>query len=198
MGDPVTAATTLQDRLGPDLVDRWQERVLADIDSRPYTAAEQQVIGGDSVVDLVRPYGSTIIAMVGCPDVLGILQLGDGDAVVAFSDGEIVRPLPEDPDLDGVRTTSLCQPEPLRSLRTRALDLRDRRVRLAFIATDGFGSPRVDQSGWWMQTATQLVDLSGAEGFEYVAGKLLDWLDEPATYGGDDTTIALMYDAGAV
>jgi hypothetical protein len=197
LSEPVSARVALVERLGPALVEQWTERVLADVQRHPYTLAERQVVGGDSQLDLIRPYGSTVIAMVGCPDVLGILQIGDGDSVVAFADGEIVRPLPEDPDLKGVRTTSLCQPEPLRSLRTRAIDLRDQPVKLAFIATDGFGSPRVDQSGWWMETATQLVELSDKHGFEYVAGKLFDWLDEPALYGGDDTTIALMYHAQA-
>jgi serine/threonine protein phosphatase PrpC len=190
------AAAQLHEVVAPSLVRRWTAGVLQHADENPFSESEQRHLAGSTELDVIRPYGSTVIAMVGVGDVLGILQLGDGDAVVAYVDGEIERPLPEDPHLNGVRTTSLCQPDPLVSVRTRALDLGKRPVQLAFIATDGFGSPRVDQSGWWMQTAVELVDLSGQHGFEFVADKLPDWLDEPATYGGDDTTVALMYDAG--
>jgi hypothetical protein len=192
--DPTHAESRLRDSIGPDLVEQWTDRALKHVEEKPFDQSEQQRLLGTSDLDLLRAYGSTVIAMVATADTLGVIQLGDGDAVVAFGDGDIVRPLPEDPDLDGARTTSLCQPNPLRSLRVRALDLRERPVLLAFIATDGFGAPRIDQSGWWMQTATELVDLGAKHGFGYVADKLPDWLDEPATYGGDDTTLALLCD----
>jgi Protein phosphatase 2C len=194
MADPALAESVLRDSVGPNLVDQWNKGALKHIQETPFDPKEQQLLFGGTDLDLLRAYGSTVIAMVATADTLGVIQLGDGDAVVAFGDGDIVRPLPEDPDLDGNRTTSLCQADPLRSLRVRALDLRERPVSLAFIATDGFGAPRIDQSGWWMQTAIELVDLCARHGFGYISGKLPDWLDEPATYGGDDTTLALLCD----
>ncbi len=193
LGDPGLAEASLREVLGPQVVDIWTTEVLAQIKESPFSAAEQQLLHGDSDIDLIRAYGSTVIAMVATETVLGVLQLGDGDAVVAYVDGEISRPLPEDPDLEGVRTTSLCQPDPLRSLRVQALDLAARQISLAFIATDGFGAPRVDQRGWWMQTATELVSFVGTEGFDFVSERLPGWLNEPATYGGDDTTMAVLF-----
>jgi hypothetical protein len=47
-----------------------------------------------------------------------------------------------------------------------------------------------------MQTAVELVDLGAEYGFDYISEKLPDWLNEPATYGGDDTTLALLCDPG--
>jgi hypothetical protein len=52
----------------------------------------------------------------------------------------------------------------------------------------------VDQSRWWSQTAEELVQFGGEHGFGYIADKLPDWLAEPAAYGGDDTTMALVCD----
>ena len=130
------------------------------------------------------------MAVVG--DALAFFQIGDGDTVVVDGSGNASRPLPEDPDLDGVSTASLCQPNPLQSLRAAALDVRQSDVVLAFQCTDGFGSSRVDAEGWWRQTGEELVRFSRERGFDWVAGRVPGWLEEPAAVGGDDTTLALM------
>jgi serine/threonine protein phosphatase PrpC len=174
------------------LVSTWRERVLAHAHEQPCTPAELELLGGDAPQQLLLAYGTTLVVAVSTGRALGVLQLGDGDAVVAFADGQVVQPLPEDPLLDGHRTTSLCQPDALSSVRTAVLDLTRRPVALAFVATDGFGSPRVDVETWWVQVGQELVRHVGSNGSDWVEQKLPEWLVEPAETGGDDTTVAVL------
>lgn len=192
LSDSVVTQETLSATVGPALVQRWTAAVLDHADEHPFTGAEQLLQVGGSDLDIVRAYGSTVIAMVATGDVLGVLQLGDGDAVVVRADGEIFQPLPDDPDLHGTRTTSLCQPDPLRSLRCMSVDGTTDPIALAFVSTDGFGSPRVDADGWWNQVGGELLEHAREQGFDWIASKLPQWLEEPAQYGGDDTTLAVL------
>jgi hypothetical protein len=184
----------LTSEIGPTIVDTWTRTVLEHIDQNPFSSDEQLAVPNDTTVGLLKPYGSTVLAMAVSQDVLAILQIGDGDAVVIADTGRIVKPLPPDVELDGVRTTSLCQPDPLRSLRCVGLDIAAERVALGFICTDGFSAPRTDAGGWWRQVGEELLDRARNHGFDYIKDKLPLWLDEPARYGGDDTTLAIVGD----
>lgn len=183
--------------LSAPLVRQWRQRVVEDSLARPFLDDEAQWLGGDSEQDRVVAYGSTVVAVVATADALGFLQLGDGDAVLAFGDGEVLRPLPEDPRLDGVRTTSLCQEDALSSLRVSAVDVAARPVSLAFVSTDGFGASRLDADGWWRQVGAELGGHLGAHGPDWVESRLADWLVEPAEVGGDDTTVAVVVPDGS-
>ena len=184
-------ARLLQSELGPALVEEWRSRVWADIDAHPFTVVEQGLVG-DRPEDLLLPYGTTLLAMAASPRVLAVLQVGDGDAVVVREDGDVFRPLPPDPDLDGTRTTSLCQPDPLASLRCTGLDVTAEGLALGYVATDGFGTPRVDHEGWWRQVGGELLEHARDQGYAYIGTKIETWLEEPAEYGGDDATLGVI------
>ena len=192
--DAEAVGKRLASEIGPTLVDTWTRTVREHIDEHPFTSDEKMDVPNDTTVGLLRPYGSTVLVMAVSQEVLAILQIGDGDAVVISDTGRIVKPLPPDVELDGVRTTSLCQPDPLRSLRSIGLDIASERVALGFICTDGFGASRTDAEGWWRQVAEELLDRARTHGFDYIKDKLPLWLDEPARYGGDDTTLAIVGD----
>jgi len=185
---PTFTDATTAERLLPDVAARtvaaWQDGVRRHV--------EQEPIGPGVTVDPLRPYGTTLLAMAVTGDVLVLLQIGDGDTVVVDGAGRASRPLPEDPESDGVNTASLCLPEPLRSLRSAAIDVPSADVVLAFQCTDGFGSSRVDADGWWRQTGEELVRFGRERGFGWVAEQLPGWLEEPAQVGGDDTTLAII------
>ncbi len=185
------AGAHLRDVLGPALVRHWAVAVQADIAAHPFTDDEATRLREDDRGHL-RPYGSTIIAMAANQHVLVALQLGDGDAVVVDSSGVVFRPLPEDELLHGMTTTSLCQIDPLASLRTVAIDLTEKDLEIGFVATDGFGRPRVDSDTWWQLTGEELLERTRNYGIPWVEARLPGWLTEPAEYGGDDVSLAVM------
>ena len=193
LAGPATGPTVLRE-VGAELISRWTRAVHHHVAQHPFTGAELALVDPADATRATRPYGSTVLAMVATDEVLGVLQIGDGDAVVVTSAGAALRPLPQDPDLDldRSRTTSLCQPDPGASLRVGALDVRAEDLVLGYLCTDGFSTSRVDTEGWWRQTGEELVGFARRHGFAWIDERLPGWLEEPATIGGDDTTLALL------
>ncbi|MBS4752577.1 protein phosphatase 2C domain-containing protein [Nocardioides sp. zg-ZUI104] len=188
-GDDASAALELARTAGAAVVAGWQEKIRHHLAANPYSAAEEELGAG---ADPLRAYGTTVLAAVAAGDVVVFVQIGDGDTVVVNGEGVASRPLPEDPDLDGLHTSSLCQPRPLDSLRVAALPVSSEDVALLFLCTDGFSRSRVDAAGWWRQTGEQLLDFARRRGLMWVRDQLPEWLAEPALVGGDDTTMALL------
>jgi len=182
-GDIVTAAATA-------IVDNWVTKVRHHIDANPFDPADERHAA--AINDPMRPYGTTLLAAAVSGDLLVVLQIGDGDAVLVTDQGEALRAVADDPDLDGMHTSSLCEPQPLRALRTAVIDTRVEDVALAFLCTDGFGTSRVDAEGWWRQTGEQLVDFGRTRGLDWMREQLPQWLEEPAQIGGDDTSMVII------
>ena len=183
LADPAAAELAIT-AIAAHAVETWTAGVRQHAAGNPFP--------GGAPRDQLRPYGTTLLAMAAVGDSLTLFQIGDGDTVVVDGSGRASRPLPEDPDADGVTTASLCQPNPLKSLRAGAIDTLETDVVLAFQCTDGFGSSRVDAAGWWQQTGEELVRFGREHGLGWVAEQLPDWLVEPAQVGGDDTTLAIL------
>jgi hypothetical protein len=181
--DPVVAQRAVAE-VAARVVETWTAKIRQHSADNPFA--------GGAPRDPLRPYGTTLLAIAVAGDTLAMFQIGDGDTVLVDGAGQAFRPLPDDPDQDGVSTASLCQPNPLKSLRAGAVDARQGDVVLAFLCTDGFGSSRVDAAGWWQQTGEELVRFGREHGLDWVAGQLPGWLVEPAQVGGDDTTLALV------
>lgn len=182
------AATALVRRAGEAIVATWSAKVGHHLAAHPYDAAELALGAG---TDPVRAYGSTVLAVAAAGPRLVFVQIGDGDSVAVTTGGVASRPLPEDPLLDGTRTTSLCQPRPLDALRVATRHVEADDVGLVYLCTDGFGRPRVD-ADWWVGTGAQLAGFTRERGVEWVRSQLPEWLEEPARVGGDDTTLALL------
>ena len=196
LADPATRddpdgqrAVELAFQAGAALVETWVAKVHHHLEAHPYSPDEVDAGAQD---DPLRAYGSTILVAGAVGDTLVFLQLGDGDSVAVSTRGEASRPLPEDPDLDGLHTTSLCQAQPLDALRCAVVDAQVEDIGLVFLCSDGFGRSRVDADGWWRQTGEQLLDFSRTKGLGWVSDQLPEWLAEPALIGGDDTTMALL------
>lgn len=182
-GEVVTAAAAA-------IVDSWEAKVRHHVEANPFDPGDEREAG--ALDDRLRPYGTTLLAAAVSGDLLVVLQIGDGDAVVVSDQGETSRAVPDDPRLDGLHTSSLCEPDPLSALRTAVIDTRVEDVALVFLCTDGFGTSRVDAAGWWRQTGEQLVDFARTRGLDWVRDQLPTWLEEPAQIGGDDTTMAII------
>jgi hypothetical protein len=182
-GDIVTTAAAA-------IVDNWTTKVRHHIDANPFDLADERHAA--AVQDPLRPYGTTLLAAAVSGDLLVVLQVGDGDAILVTDQGEALRAVADDPDLDGTHTSSLCEPEPLRALRTAVIDTRVEDVALLFLCTDGFGTPQVDKEGWWRETGQQLVEFGRNRGLDWIRDQLPQWLEEPAQVGGDDTSMAII------
>lgn len=176
--EPDSVVDDLESRVGPALVEQWHRAVDA-----------QLAANGARGVDVVD-YGSTVLALVATPWWVGALQLGDGEIVWVDHHGTASRPLPIDPLLDGVLTTSLCQEEPLSSMRYAVAPASD--VALAFACSDGFGVGRVDGASWWQPVGEQLWEHARIRGTTWVGERLAGWLVEPADVGGDDVTLGVL------
>ncbi len=173
------------------IVDSWVTKVRHHIEANPFDVAADDRHAA-AVQDPLRPYGTTLLAAAVSGDLLVVLQIGDGDAVLVTDQGEALRAVADDPQLDGMHTSSLCEPQPLRALRTSVIDTRVEDVALAFLCTDGFGTSRVDAEGWWRQTGEQLVDFGRTRGLDWIREQLPSWLEEPAQIGGDDTSMVII------
>lgn len=183
------AAETIARQVAGSLVETWRAKVEHHLQANPYSVAEDEI---GASADPLRAYGTTVLATAATAGLLVFLQIGDGDSVLVSARGEASRPLPEDPDLDGLHTSSLCQARPLDALRVAVVDVQADDVALAYLCTDGFGRSRVDADGWWRQTGEQLLEFSRARGLGWIREQLPEWLAEPAQIGGDDTTMALL------
>lgn len=167
----------------------WVRAVEAHVAAVPFAPGD--AVDTTTTTGRLRPYGTTLLVAVATERFVAVFQVGDGDIVVVRHRGEALRPLPDDPEGDGVHTASLCQPDPLRSLRHTVLDLADDDVALVYLNTDGFSGPQLD-ADWWRDTGARLVELAEQQGFDRLAEELPGWLVEPALVGGDDTTMALV------
>lgn len=177
--DGVSAARVAH-AAGAAIIDTWASKVRHHVAAHPYD---------EPPADPVVPYGTTLLATAVTGTHLVLLQVGDGDAVLVHTDGTAARPLPPDPEAEGPFTSSLCQPDPVRSLRVTVVPAAD--VELGYLCTDGFSDSRVD-ADWWRRTGEQLADHGRTQGWAWVADQLDGWLEEPARVGGDDTTLAVL------
>lgn len=176
--------TVLEGEVGPALVGSWQAAVDADLAER----ADERTPTGE-LADRFD-YGTTVLLAVSLGAHVAALQLGDGEVVLVSPEGVGTRPMPLDPLLDGTLTTSLCQDDPLASVRYAVVPAAE--VGLAWVCTDGFGVGRVDGADWWRPVGEQLWGYVEQHGVDWVAERLDGWLVEPADVGGDDVTLAVL------
>lgn len=192
-GNPTAVATALPEVI----VRRWRAAVDRDIEARPYTRPQLQVLeeAGDGPQ---IPYGSTLLVAIAARDWLACAQIGDGDLVAVHPDGGWDAPVAADPSLDGLRTTSLCQPEALSAFRVGVRDLRARPLAALLLATDGYGNAQAADP-WQPQFAQDMAELVTSRDAAWFAAHVQSWAELCASGegSGDDTTIGLLLPAAA-
>jgi hypothetical protein len=174
------------------LVREWRSAVAGHLARHPYTAEEQAALDatGDSV-DV--PYGSTLLVAVVSPPWLALAQIGDGDFLAVHPGGGSVVPLPGDERLDGLRTTSLCQPDAEEAFRVGVHNVAEVPLLALLIATDGFGNAQVDDP-WQPGMGRDLARLTAEHDRRWFDDQVPKWAERCASAegSGDDTTVVLL------
>lgn len=177
--------------LVPAVVARWRAAVLADVDAEPFSDAEEgrRRRGDDPTI----AYGSTLLLCVALADWLVLAQIGDGDVVAVLADGTAAMPVPADPRLDGLATTSLCGPDAVSDFRVAIVNANRTPLLAALLATDGYGNAQVVDE-WPSSFSKDLAWLLKERDMRWLAGQLPMWAARCASSDGsaDDTTIALL------
>ena len=170
----------------------WQDWVRAandDVADDPFTDREQRC-RAPSDGPLIA-YGTTLLMGVAVAGGVVLAQIGDGDVVAVATDGTASTPVPNDPLLDGRRTTSMCQPNALDSFRIGAVDAPA--VLLVLFATDGYGNAQVERA-WESAVGMDFARYVADHGVAWVGGHLPGWVSACASLegSGDDTTVAVL------
>jgi hypothetical protein len=189
-------ARLAEEFLVPAIVGRWRDAALADVEADPFTEAEQDLRhpGDDGVI----AYGSTLLLGIALLDWLILAQIGDGDVVAVRSDGQAVQPVPGDPLLDGLVTTSLCGTDPQSDFRIAVVDTAREPLIAVLLATDGYGNAQVIEA-WPAAFSKDLAWMLAERDLQWLASQLPAWAARCASADGsaDDTTVALLVSAAA-
>ena len=180
----------------PAIVDRWRAAVADHVAAEPFSPREEAFRFPSD--DAVIAYGSTLLLATVWRHWLLLAQIGDGDIVAVQPGSGALRPVPDDPSLDGQQTTSLCEPQAVDEFRVAAVDTTQTALLGVLLATDGYGNAQLS-SPWTVGFGRELAGLLAQRGVAGVASELPGWAAQCASdHGsGDDTTIALLVSPGA-
>ncbi len=178
--------------LVPTILGRWISAVDADVERDPIVSGAESDQQTSSDLPVVA-YGSTLLVAVAWQQWVLLAQIGDGDILALYVDGKVGSPVPDDPRLDGLRTTSLCQPNALDSFRVAVVDRSLVDLAGILLATDGFGNAQAADP-WEPAVGGDLVEMIRSRGVHWVEEQLPEWVTRCASSDGsaDDTTVALL------
>ncbi len=135
-------------------------------------------------------YGATLLLALVADQRASLLQLGDGDILTVTPEGAAWA-IPPDPKLFGGMTTSLCLPEASEDFRFGSARGSGVSPILLLLATDGFRNSFADEASFLMvgPDVWRCADEGGLAG---VAKHLGGWLEEAASFSGDDASAAVV------
>ncbi|MGI8435012.1 MAG: protein phosphatase 2C domain-containing protein [Nocardioidaceae bacterium] len=205
----------LRTRIVRLILEEWQEFVQNDAAAEPFTRREMSALlrldMGDELdvadpsrltdvknysedldaLTTARAYGTTLVAALATQGLILVVQVGDGEAGVAFSDGTSLVPVPDDGPV-GQATISLAMADAAGLARVAVLPTTSREtVSAVWVCSDGFSGAQAD-STWRDLVAQQLLEQLAADGPQAVADKLSGWLAPAADTAGDDTSMAIL------
>ncbi len=179
--------------LAGEIMAHWQALVMHDLESNPLDEAGIQPPGRSPFT----PYGATLISMAANENIAIFLQIGDGDLLLGYDDGSIMRPLPDDKGLRGEETYSLCQENAGQHFRIASVwkQDNDRWPDFILLSTDGVSKSFRDDAGF--ESAAQHLRTLAHDNWDEMIEALPDWLEEVSASGsGDDSTICIAIRSG--
>jgi hypothetical protein len=191
-GGPAEIRLSARRDLVPGIVARWNAAMQADLSGDHFSAAEQALLAG---LGLPPPtaYGSTLLLGAFTGGYAVFAQIGDGNIVGVLPDGGAMSPVPDDSALDGIHTTSLCQPDADAAFRIGVIQLAERPVFAVLLGTDGFGNAQAEDP-WQPSLAADLASFGLDHDESWFANQVPGWAAQCASSAGsgDDATIALV------
>lgn len=187
-----------------ELVRRWRQAVLADIDRDPFTTDESKKLPAmerGAPADRYLVYGTTALAAAIDKGVIQgqemiymiLLQIGDGDILITDKDCLIIHPLPSDARLFAQETTSLSAADAHKDFRARFLPLTDLQPALILLSSDGYSNSFENITGF-EEIGADYFWMIRTEGLAVVEAHLEEWLEETTREGsGDDITLGMIY-----
>lgn len=200
---PAHAAERVQqwaEALPQQIVSDWVACARDDLAAHPIGAVEWQTLLQDEgeralasvQQDPLLAYGATLLAVLATPQLLLLLQLGDGDLLAVDRAGRPSRPLPADERLGGNLTTSICRPGAERDFRLAVLPLAPEGPALLLLSTDGYANSFATDEDF-LQVGPDFLALTATHGTQAVGARLTDILQAASQEGsGDDITLGLL------
>jgi len=179
---------------------RWKEAVDGHLEEYPLLVREvarveesQGVAARQAVEkDPNHAYGTTLLGIIMHESFLACIQIGDGDILLVTQDGEVIRPIVDDPRLLANETTSLGSDNSWRDFRACFQAVSDAPPALVLAATDGYSNAFSTPQGF-LSVGSDLMEILRAEGIESLAENLPKWLEEASQKGsGDDVTVGIV------
>jgi serine/threonine protein phosphatase PrpC len=186
--DDLAVASWLRDHYTPAVLSRWQQLVRDDVLESPFTEQER-AIAPDEATQFIA-YGATLVVALVDDQRMVAWQLGDGDLLFAPAGATAGPAVAGDPHLVGNRTTSLCQPDAARHVRTAVHEL-GTQASVVVLATDGFANAML-AGDWQERLGEDLHSLVSTDGFTAVARKLPEWAVEASRASGDDVSLIVL------
>lgn len=172
------------------VVEGWHDAVLSHAKLWPCDRAHLRGLSKNA--SPVIAYGATLLMAIATERALVIAQLGDGDIMVGYEDGQLRRPLPSDA-LVGEQTYSLCQPDAERYFRFLVFDTTERPSPLfVMLSSDGVSKSYPSDLAF-EQLADRFFNIARTDGLSSISSSLEAWMQELTWRGsGDDVTVAFM------
>lgn len=190
-------------QLTDTIISRWYDALEADIEKDPFSSEEMAAAGIDEESCAIankcaricaHAYGTTLVAALMLPDLLLLIQQGDGLCEVFYEEGAdvaIERPIPLDDRCFRNMTSSLCDLDAAERIRAWVLDLRDKKIIACYLSSDGVENSFADADGIHMFYRRLSCEFLCGEREEEDWKKLLTDLSTQGS--GDDVSVSGIY-----
>jgi len=192
---------TFEDMLIKKILAKWRERVEHNLEKIPFSDSELAIIKekyGDKGLDDLKnnpciAYGTTLLLVAVTAEYVFFMQNGDGDILVVQVDGEVERPLPDDPRLIANETTSLSSEKAWEDFRVSFQTLSGKLPKLILLATDGYANSFRSEDDF-LKVGHDMLQTLQQDGVFEVEQSLKGWLEDASKSGsGDDVTVGMLY-----
>jgi hypothetical protein len=144
------------------------------------------------VRDVLREYGTTLLAVLFAPEFVLFLQVGDGDLLVVQEDGRVVPGVERHPRNFADETDSLCQPQAWLSAQISVWPPFLGET-LVLVSTDGYANSFATHAAF-EQIGPDYLARVREQGMAAVLEELEAILEETSLRGsGDDITLGLIH-----